>query len=96
MGEGGGTAMGGGGRNNHGEGGGTAMGEEGAWGRRRRQLWIISRFFFSFSVRMASIHSFFSSGVLAMRTNHLSLAMLCTFQLLVTVIPLVWKSAGEG
>ena len=28
-----------------------------------------------------------------MRTNHLSLAMLCTFQLLVTVIPPVWKSA---
>lgn len=46
---------------------------------------------------MASIHSFFSSGDLAISTNHLFLAMLWTFQLLVTVIPLVWKSAGgEG
>lgn len=44
----------------------------------------------SLSFMMASSHSCFSSGVLAMQTNHLFLAVLWIFQPLFTMFPLLW------
>ena len=51
--------------------------------------WDDIRFLFSFSRLMASIHCCLSSADLAISTNHLFLATLCTFQLLFTMMPLV-------
>lgn len=44
----------------------------------------------SLSFMMASSHACFSSGVLAMQTNHLFLAVLWIFQPLFTMFPLLW------
>ncbi len=51
------------------------------------------RLLFSLSLRMASTHPAFSSGVLATMTNHLCLAEFLTFHAFSTRIPLVRKSA---